>query len=340
MQPAQRAFLIKNTVSTACLFFVLMAAILLSLSFGPAKTFSLREIIELIFSAPLNANDTFSRMILFEIRIPRVILAALSGAALSLSGLIFQALLRNPLAEPYILGVSGGSTVGAIIAIMAGMSFYPWVALAAFSGGLLTIFIVLLARPKNSLLSGDPLILTGVMINALFSAVIMLLISLSNTEKIQGILFWLMGDLSMASLHQIKALVIFLVPSFFMVYFFSKTMNIILLGEESALSLGVNLSMVSTVLLLICALMISAIVSHTGLIGFVGLVIPHLLRLILGPDHRLLVPACILGGSSYLVCCDLLARTIVKTGEVPIGVITALIGAPVFIILFRRSKNI
>lgn len=277
--------------------------------------------------------------IVWHIRLPRVILAALVGAVLSLGGLVFQALLRNPLAEPYILGISGGAAVGAIIGILMGIARFPGVSLLAFAGSMATVLMVLAISSTRVSMRKDGLILAGVMVNAFCSSVIMFLVSLTQDSRIHNILFWLMGDLSMADTGQIRILVLTLLPCFALILILARPMNLLLMGEEMAASMGVNVKAVSVALLVITSFMVSTAVCHSGLLGFVGLVMPHLLRLGFGPDHRLLVPASLLGGGAYLIICDLLARSLPAQGEMPVGVITALIGAPLFIVLLQRSRR-
>ncbi|MBU0996116.1 MAG: iron ABC transporter permease [Proteobacteria bacterium] len=288
---------------------------------------------------PSNADDAMLASIIWKIRLPRVLVAALVGAALSSGGLVFQALLKNPLAEPYILGISGGAAIGAIIGILLGLSRFPGVNLTAFSGSITTLLLILLMASGKSILIKDALLLSGVMVNAFCSAVIMFLISLTQDARLHNIMFWLMGDLSSSDLHQVGILSILLLPCFVVIFRYSNIMNILLLGDELALTMGIHIKRVTLILLTTTTFMISATVSHCGLIGFVGLVIPHLLRMILGPDHRILVPACLLGGGAYMVFCDLLARVLPAQGEMPAGVITALIGAPLFIILLKKTAS-
>jgi len=277
--------------------------------------------------------------IIWRIRFPRVLLAATSGAILSVGGLVFQALLKNPLAEPYILGISGGAGVGAILGIILGMAVFPGVATLAFLGGMGSLFLVVFIASGKKLQSESSLLLAGVMINAFCSAIIMFLISLISHTELQSVLFWLMGDLSGAEPAHVLGLLLITLPVFVFIFIMSRPMNILLMGRETAQSLGVNVKAVTLSLLAVTSLIVSGSVCLTGLIGFVGLLIPHLLRLLLGADHRLLTPACVLGGASFMVVCDLLARTLPAQGEMPVGVVTALIGAPAFIFLLYRSKS-
>jgi iron complex transport system permease protein len=283
--------------------------------------------------------ETLYYQIIWQLRFPRIMMAAMVGGTLSLGGLVFQALLRNPLAEPYILGISGGAAIGAIIGILLSLSLFPGVSLLAFSGGMATLVLVLVIASGSSLLKKETLLLSGVMVNAFCSAVIMFLISLTHDARVHNILFWLMGDLSAGGKEEALLLAVMVIPCFIVIFWMSNAMNLLMMGKETAYSMGVNVKALTVALLMITSFMVSATVSHCGLVAFVGLVIPHLFRLVLGADHRVLAPACIFGGGAYLVLCDLLARTLPRSGEMPVGVITAMIGAPVFIFLLKRSSR-
>ena len=330
------SLLTRLLIVSFLLLIVLSLAIILGLAIGSTES-SIDEIIQSLLGK--TREGSMLTAIIWQIRFPRVLLAALVGATLSLGGLVFQALLRNPLAEPYILGVSGGSAIGAIIGILIGLSRFPGVSLTAFAGSMVTLLLVLIMSTGKTILKKDSLLLSGVMINAFCSAIIMFLISMTQDAKLHNILFWLMGDLSMADIEQVGILAAMLFPCFILLFWLSHSMNLLLMGKEMAQSMGVNIKVVTVTLLVSTSFMVSATVSNCGPLGFVGLVIPHLLRLILGPDHRILVPACILGGSAYMVICDLLARILPEHGEMPAGVITALIGAPLFIYLLKRSRR-
>ena len=284
-------------------------------------------------------TDSLVGTIVWQIRLPRVLLAALVGATLSLGGLVFQALLRNPLAEPYILGVSGGAAVGAIFGILGGLSRFPGVTLTAFMGSMTTLGLLILMTSGRSVLQKDSLLLSGVMVNAFCSAFIMFLVSITQDARLHNIIFWLMGDMGMTDTKQVGILAAILIPCFVFFFLFSNAMNLLTMGRETAKAIGINVGLINLAFLAVTSMMISAAVSYSGLIAFVGLVMPHLLRLVIGPDHRILVPACILGGAGYMVLCDLLARTLPRQGEMPAGVVTALIGAPLFIYLLRRSRR-
>ena len=337
MTVLQSAPLLKRIIFvSAPLALVLLLAAVTGLFVGTTDQ-SIAKVLSAIISRGCS-NSTVSEIV-WSIRLPRVVLAMLAGAALSLGGLVFQALLRNPLAEPYILGISGGSAVGALSGILLGFSQLWGLAFFSFGGSLAALLLILAIASGGMILRKDSLILAGVMVNAFCGAIIIFLISLSSNTQVFNILFWLMGDLSMASTTQVIILAALLIPCSIVIYSFAKPMNLLMLGEELAGNMGLNVRTTSLILLLVTSLMVSATVCCTGLLGFVGLVMPHLLRLLLGQDHRVLVPACILGGGTYLVLCDMLARVLPPHGEMPVGVITAMVGAPLFISLLWRSKR-
>lgn len=328
---------VKIALTTVLLGILLILSAIVGISAG-SSGLHFAETMSVLFG---NSDpESITSTIVWQIRLPRVLLAASVGGTLALGGLVFQALLRNPLAEPYILGISGGSAIGAILAMLIGFSYFPGVAIFSFSGSLLVLgFITVIAGSTlgNTMLSRDSLLLGGVMMNAFCAAVIMFLISMTRSFQVQHILYWLMGDLSSLQKSQLPIL-LFIIPCFVVIFILARPMNLLLLGRETAAAMGVNVKKTVMLLLVITSLMVSIIVSLSGLVGFVGLVIPHIFRLILGPDHRLLVPACLLGGASYLIFCDLLARIAPSSGEMPVGIITALIGAPLFIVLLLRRN--
>jgi iron complex transport system permease protein len=314
---------------------ILVVVAFLGLAVGSSGS-SLRALWAVLFRG--GEADPVTAAIVWQIRLPRVVLAATAGSTLALGGLVFQALLRNPLAEPYILGTSGGAAVGAIIGMLAGLAPFPWVSLLAFLGSMTTLALVLALAGGHTGPRKDSLLLGGVMMNSFCGALIMFLISISQDSQVRHILFWLMGDLSLIGRGQLP-LLLALLPGMVVIFLLARPMNLLLLGRETASSMGVNVRGVSLLLLVLTSFMVSLLVSQTGLIGFVGLVIPHTFRLLLGPDHRLLIPACLLGGAGYLIICDLAARTLPAAGEMPVGIITALIGAPLFIFLLWRSSR-
>jgi len=313
----------------------LIAAVYFGISIGSTGS-GIGESLATLFDGKDTA-DSMRHAIIWQIRFPRVLLAILVGATLSLGGLVFQALLRNPLAEPYILGISSGSGIGAIIGILAGLSRFPGVSATAFAGSMGTLLLLFVMSSGQTMLKKDTLLLSGVMVNAFCAALIMFLMSITQDSRLHNIIFWLMGDLSTADLYQVGILAGLLIPGFILLFFLSNAMNLLLMGKELAQTMGLNIKAATVTLLVATSFMVSLTVSYCGPIGFVGLVMPHVLRLAFGPDHRVLVPACIFGGGTYMVLCDLLARTLPDQGEMPAGVITAMIGVPLFIILLRKS---
>ncbi len=328
--------LVKMATTALVLALVLAVALVFGLGMG-SSGHGLKALWAAIFQH--GDADAMQSAIIWRLRLPRVLLATMVGAALSLGGLVFQALLKNPLAEPYILGISGGAAIGAIFGILLGLSPIPGVSMTAFLGSLATLVLIIVISSGRTAMVKDALLLSGVMVNAFCTAVIMFLLSITQSAELHNIIFWLMGDLSASQIHHVGLLGAILLPCFILIFAYSNRMNLLQLGGDIAASMGISVRQITLILLVTTSLMVSVTVSQCGLIGFVGLVIPHLLRLIIGPDHRVLVPACILGGGAYMVICDLLARTLPAQGEMPGGVITAMIGAPLFIILLRRTRR-
>jgi iron complex transport system permease protein len=280
-------------------------------------------------------------LIIFSVRLPRIIFAGVVGASLSLGGVIFQAILRNPLADPYILGISGGSALGAIIGIVIGAgSFYLGIPLLAFVGALATVFLVfVVAGSVRGPLSDNSLLLSGVVVNAFFSAAILFFLSIVNSMELHSITFWLMGDLSGASAKEISVAAVCLLAGFVLLYAQARKLNLIVQGEDTAQQLGVNVERTKQALLIITSLLTAVAVSLAGIIGFVGIMVPHLMRLVFGSDHRLLLPVSALFGASFLIVADTIARVVLAPAELPVGVITALCGAPYFIFLLKRKAR-
>jgi iron complex transport system permease protein len=316
-----------------CLISLCLGAI----SIAPADVFA-AVIHALSGNAPGATGDD---LILFSVRLPRIMFAGIVGASLAAGGVVFQALLRNPLADPYVLGISGGSALGAIIGIVLGASFfYLGVPALAFAGALFTVLLVfMVAGGSRGLLLDNSLLLAGVVVNAFFSAAILFALSVANSMELHSISFWLMGDLSRAATHEIAVAGLCLASGFALLYAQARKLNLMVQGEETALQLGVNVRTTKVVLLIVTSLMTAVAVSLAGIIGFVGIMVPHMMRLVIGSDHRLLLPASALFGASFLVAADTIARVILAPAELPVGVITALFGAPYFIFLMRRKMR-
>ncbi|MBW2421687.1 MAG: iron ABC transporter permease [Deltaproteobacteria bacterium] len=317
---------------------LLLASVLLGLGVGPSWIPPDR-----VFAALIGSDvDGALVDIVLRIRLPRVLLAALVGASLSTAGVIFQALLRNPLADPFILGVSGGAALAGIAMLSLGGAIglgYSAVPPAAFAGCLLTTLLLYLVAGRGSRVSATGLLLTGVVFNAFASAAIVFLASLSGLVDGSRIFIWLIGSLSVVRVELAGWVALFLAVGLTCAIGLSRGLNLMALGDEAAAQLGVAIERDKRILLLATSLMVGAAVSVSGLVGFVGLIIPHLLRLALGPDHRLLVPAAAIGGAAFLVVCDTMARTVLGGRELPVGAITALVGGPFFLFLLRRSQH-
>ncbi len=296
-----------------------------------------------IFTGPVRIafSEIFSERYfdILRLRFFRMILAVIAGAGLSLSGMILQGVLRNPLAEPYVLGVSSGSSLGAIIALI----FLP-AALAvnglAFLGGILTIILVYNLARIDSKLSSENMIISGVLVNALFSSILMFFIAHSSSSKIHSIMWWLLGNLQIYRSSQLVISGAVIAAGIIFAMIFSKELNALSLGDEEAMHLGVDIGRIKKLLLAISALVTSVIVSMCGIIGFVGLMIPHITRKLVGPDHRTLVPASVLTGAAFLLLCDLVSRIVMAPQEMPIGVITAFVGVPFFIYVLRNTRKV
>jgi iron complex transport system permease protein len=280
--------------------------------------------------------DQTARTIILEIRLPRVLLAVVVGAGLSLAGVVFQALLRNPLAEPYILGISSGGTVGAILAIglATGASIIA-TPIASFAGSLLVMALVYSIGHRRGQLDTNTLLLAGVMVGAFLNAAVLLMVAVFNQE-LRNAFLWLMGNLSSASMESIAIISPFLVAASAYLFLQGRRFNLIATGDETALQLGVDVAVVKRVSYLLASLITGLVVSVSGVIGFVGLIIPHICRMILGPDHRLLLPASFLVGGAFLVVADILSRVLLAPTEIPVGAITAAIGAPLFVYLLKK----
>lgn len=278
-------------------------------------------------------------VIVRQIRLPRVLLAIVVGAALSSAGTGLQALLRNPLAEPYILGISSGAALGAILALYIGGRLADATPFAAFAGALATTLWVYLLGRRQGRLASYTLILAGVVTASFLSAAIIFILSSLSTRDVRGTAFWLMGDLSAVTNAQLRLVAPAALLGIVLLYAFAKDLNVLLLGEEEAAHLGVDVRKVETAVYILASLLTGMAVSVSGAIGYLGLLVPHLGRMMVGNDHRTLLPVSALGGAIILVIADTLARTVLAPSELPVGAVTAVAGAPVFIYLLRRTSG-
>ena len=331
----------KVVVISFLLGLLLVTVILLSTMLGSARIdplHSMRILLRSLTGMKGMESET-EQTIILSIRFPRALLAGLVGAGLSISGSVFQALLRNPLADPYILGVSSGAAVGAIIAMLTGLGALSLgIPLASSLGALLTIITVFYFGRQEGKIHPNTLLLAGVITSSFLSALIMFFISISQREELRTIIFWLMGDFSLSNYVAIWITFPYITLGFFLLYLHSRQLNLILLGEENAVQLGVRVERLKWISYFLASLITAASVSVCGLIGFVGLIVPHSVRLLFGPDHRLLLPCSALLGASFLIASDTIARTLFAPIELPVGVVTAAFGGPFFIYLLRTRK--
>ncbi|HDS16219.1 MAG TPA: iron ABC transporter permease [Proteobacteria bacterium] len=295
-------------------------------------------------AAGLDAGDAAARLIIMEVRLPRIMTSMLVGAGLGVAGVVFQGLLLNPLADPFTIGVSAGAAFGATLAIMLS-SFLPSLAFVlgpfmvpwfAFTGALFSLVLVYYIARNRGRVMPESMILAGVIVASFLSALISFMKSIAG-EKLASVVFWIMGGFSGALWSQVWLLLPYVFLCLLILQAHAGALNIMAMGDTTALQLGVEVFRVRRRLLLVASLLTAAVVSVSGVIGFVGLVVPHINRLLLGPDHRRLLPASALAGGLVLVAADTLARTVAGATEIPVGVVTALLGAPFFCIIFKKK---
>ncbi len=291
---------------------------------------------ELVHGEPVSLTAT-----ILALRLQRVFAAFLTGGSLALAGVMMQALLRNPLADPYVLGVSGGASVGALFMLLLGG--VAWMVNAAAFAGAMMIAVLLywLTRRELGRFAGadasDRLLLTGVILAFGCGAIVTLLLSVAPDGSLRGMVFWLVGDLDGAGLNGVSVFALALVAA--CIFRMARSVNLLALYSEEAVALGVNVVRIRKALFLCSALLTACAVTNAGSIGFVGLVVPHLCRMILGADHRLILPASLLAGGSFLVFADMLARILMVSHQLPVGAVTALIGVPVFLFQLYRNRG-
>lgn len=289
--------------------------------------------------------------IILLVRLPRVILGLLVGATLAMAGVAAQAIFKNPMADPYILGVSSGAACGAALTIVVGLGTLSLslgtsalsvsigaIQFGAFAGGILAAFLVFNIARVGTKVPVETLILSGIAVSAFFSAVTSFLMYVSG-HTLNQIVYWIMGALWNSSWNNITMLAPLTLIGGFIIIAYSRDLNVLLLGDEAAAHLGTSVSRLKWGMLAITSIIAAAAVSVSGIIGFVGLIIPHIMRLIVGPDHRILVPSSILMGAMFLTAADTFSRMIIQPTELPVGIITALVGAPFFIYLLMRKKK-
>ena len=318
-------------------FLFLLLALILSLAIG-SVFISPKELWQVILG---NGNETFAS-ILWKIRLPRTILIALTGAALGGSGATYQGLFRNPLADPFLIGVASGAGLGAVIAMSIKWPYSFWglmaIPMSAFIAALLTVFIVYsLARVGNTSPTTN-LILAGVAFSS-FATSLTSFLMLRSTGEVRRALGWLLGGASQSGWTAILAIMPYLLIGIGVLIFSGHALNLLQFGDDQAQQLGLNVTRTKRILLAASSLSTAAAVAFSGIIGFIGLIVPHLIRLWFGPDYRRLLPLSILGGATALLVCDVVSRVIIAPQEIPVGIITALVGAPFFLWVLRNAKN-
>ena len=316
-----------------------VGSVLVGIVIGPVLV-PIKRILASLLRQETGGLSAMQEVILWQIRLPRVLLGLLVGSGLAVSGVAMQGLFRNPLASPYILGVASGASTGAALAILLAGGIAPLLPVGAFAGAAIAVLVVYgLARPGNHTTEVFTLIMAGVAVGSFFSAITSFLIFLSSGgEKLSDVLFWIMGGLGRANwtvLAILSPIVLIVIGAIFC---FARDLNALALGEETAQHVGVNPKTLYRWLLVLTTLLTAASVALAGTIGFIGLAIPHIMRLLLGPDHRKLLPASALAGGCFLVWSDLLARTAFAPAELPVGVITAFFGAPFFLYLLKAKR--
>jgi iron complex transport system permease protein len=326
---------VKRPLATLVLLGVTVAAVLLGIRYG-AVDLTLAQVLD----GALGRGADPDRIIVRELRMPRAFMAVLVGGGLALSGAVFQALLRNPLAEPYILGISGGAAAGAVLVLALGLVAATSWALpgAAFGGALVAVALVFgVAASADRRLDVRVLLLAGVVVGAFFAACIALILALSDAPTVRSAILWMMGSLSGATWRTVGVVAAYTLPAALLILGMARALNAMAIGEETASYLGTEVERVKRVAYGVASLIAAAGVAFTGVIGFVGLIIPHGVRLVVGSDHRTLLPLSFLAGGAFLTLADLVARTALAPVEIPIGVITAFVGVPFFLVLLRRS---
>lgn len=324
------------------LIILLLIAMLLSSALAAAATgvvkIGLRELVDIL----INRTDTVNASILMDIRLPRVVLAGIIGAGLAAVGGVMQGIFKNPLVDSYTLGMSSGAALGAVISIITGLNIsimgIETTGVFAFIGAMCTLFFVYSLAYTRSRMSINSLLLAGVAVSYFLGSVISFMMML-NHDKIEHIVFWTMGSLSMATWNKVIVSAIFIIPALAVLLLYTRELNILAMGEDSAHHLGVNTSRLKNILLVACSIIVGSVVSTGGTIAFLGLVAPHIIRLMCGSDNKKVIPYSALLGSILLIVSDTIGRILIQPVDIPVGVMTSVMGGPFFIFLLRRQKG-
>lgn len=318
---------------------IIILATMVSLASG-TQWIGFKEIINIILG---HSKDNTTAVIITKLRFPRIILSLLVGSGLAVAGTVYQGVIRNPMVDPYVVGISAGAGTGVTLAIFFQLNWtfmgFNTIPLMAFLGAILTVIIVYRLAVVDGSVPATTFLLAGVAVGFLLNSIMSFLMVIGE-NSIYKVIYWLMGSLAVANWENIKVILPYYLIGLLMILFYLKDLNIILLGEESATTLGVETEKAKNILLTGATMITAAAVSVSGVIGFIGLVIPHISRLLIGPDHRKLLPLSALLGGVFLMLSDTIARSLVPPLEIPVGIITALAGAPYFIYLLKRKNKV
>ncbi len=339
----------KNKINILLMSILLVFSIVIFVNVGTANV-SISDTFKIIFSnVPIinkyiditDISDSYINII-WKIRLPRVLLGVLVGSSLSVAGAAFQGMFKNPMADPFVIGISSGAALGATLGIVSGLSInilgMSSITIFAFLGALVSVLLVYNIARVNQKIPITTLLLSGVAVGQLFTAMMSLIMVLYD-NNMQKIIYWTMGGLSAKGWDPVVRLSLPLILSMLALGLFSKELNILLLGEDSAKSMGINVEKTKRYIIILGSFMTALVVSVSGIIGFVGLIIPHSVRLVFGPDYKMLIPSSALMGAIFMIFADAIARTIISPTEIPVGIITALFGAPFFIYLLKNRKS-
>jgi iron complex transport system permease protein len=335
-------FKIKFIIPIMLIFLLIITIMATAIGTVYVPFFNVVKIIMHNIGLPVSGNiDQMQDIIIFMVRFPRVIVAIFVGMALAVSGAVMQGMFRNPMADPGIIGVSSGAGLGAVSAIALGLTAQSVYAMPVFAsiGAFGAVFLIYLLSQKNGKIPVMTLILSGIAVGTFISAITSLVLSFISKDQIQMFVFWSFGSLNGKRWDDVRLIILPIIVCTFFLLMFSRDLNVMMLGEEDAQAVGLNPSKTRRMLLIFVSIATASAVCISGAIGFVGLIVPHIMRLIVGPDNRILLPASAIGGAIFLVACDLIARTVAMPTEIGVGIVTSLIGAPYFLFLLIRVKR-
>ncbi len=332
-------------ITVLALLAILFFTIVGTTAIGPVNIPPITVAKVLLSKLPLMDNvishtwSNVEEVIIIQIRLPRIILGLLVGSALAVAGAAMQGLFKNPMADPYVIGISSGAALGATLALVLGVGGMFSIPILAFTGAIFSAFLVYNIAKADEGLHVETLLLSGIAVAIFFSSLTSFFMYISG-ENLHQIVFWIMGGLWARRWEHVMVSIVPILVGIIGIYAFARDLNVMQLGEESALTLGIETEHVKKIILALSALIAGIAVSVSGIIGFVGLIIPHMARIMVGPDHRILIPTSALGGAIFLIFADSIARTIISPAELPVGIITAFFGAPFFIYLLRKRKRV